>query len=204
MQRHPNNLRVVKLGGSLLTLPDLTYRIRKWIKLDPQHINLWVIGGGNLVEVVREFDRVHPMAPEFIHWFCVDLLAKTSELVLNLLPEFSLVDSQSTLERLSQDAQRTPGDFIVPPQLFYDRHISDCSLPQNWQTTTDSIAALLAKKVGAYNLTLLKSCEPPTSQSDIGLWAQMGYVDEHFADIAAEIPHIRSVNLRAETWAKHE
>ena len=48
-------LRVIKLGGSLLTLPDLRTRFEEWLKAQPLALNLLICGGGELVEAVRPY-----------------------------------------------------------------------------------------------------------------------------------------------------
>ena len=48
---HP--ARVVKLGGSLLTLPDLSYRLREWIAVQTPKTNIIIVGGGRVVDEVQ-------------------------------------------------------------------------------------------------------------------------------------------------------
>ncbi len=47
------SLRVIKLGGSLLTLPDWHERFLHWLAKEPPATNLLVIGGGELVDCLR-------------------------------------------------------------------------------------------------------------------------------------------------------
>jgi hypothetical protein len=70
------------------------------------------------------------------------------------------------------------------------------SLPHNWDTTTDSLAALLAQRVSAQELVLLKSCEVP-EQWRPGDRRAAEVVDRAFAGIAHGLTCVRLVNLRA-------
>lgn len=69
------------------------------------------------------------------------------------------------------------------------------SLPRDWTTTSDSIAARLAEALTADELVLLKSTSPPAqSLADL---AASGYVDRHFPVAAARLTALRFINLKA-------
>jgi hypothetical protein len=77
-------------------------------------------------------------------------------------------------------------------------------LTHDWHSTSDSIAARLARVLNADELVLLKSTELPAG-SDWCVAADQGFVDEHFHRLAAELPGVRWVNLRQlETHAAAE
>ena len=47
-------MRVIKLGGSLLDLPDLGVRLTRFLhELTPQDSSLILVGGGPIVDAVR-------------------------------------------------------------------------------------------------------------------------------------------------------
>ena len=46
-------IRVVKVGGSLLDLPQLPQKLRMWLAAQSPAHNVLVVGGGPLVEQVR-------------------------------------------------------------------------------------------------------------------------------------------------------
>lgn len=159
---------VVKIGGSLLLRPDLGTAIENWLERrlerrlsDPgpeMQVNL-VVGGGAIIDAIRQLDAIHSLDRVSLHWQCIAALRQTSEIVAGLIPNCVVIDS-----RKSFDAHRrstaTASRFVIIPDTFYHRASGDC-LPCDWTTTSDSVAALLAKKIGADQLVLLKSCNIP-------------------------------------------
>lgn len=203
-------IRVLKLGGSLLDLPDLPDRVRRWQRAFPGTLDLWVVGGGQMVDSVRNLDRIHAFNASFIHWLCIELLEHTGKLVHRLLPEFSWVPTAGELERLcSQHHDRHSAIVAVP--AFYgpetkcqvvtpQGNTSNLSeLPETWETTSDSLAALLAVSVGARECILFKSSSPPEHCRTPSQWAEAGMVDPAFPALVSAIDEVALVNLR--TWA---
>jgi aspartokinase-like uncharacterized kinase len=182
--------RVWKLGGSLLSLPDLRLRLLGLLgSVDSSVHELIVVGGGKAIDAFRELNAVHHFDDSFVHWRCVDLLSITAQLLTQVLPEFELIQSPDELQSLLGSENRRHA--IVDVRSFYAP--GETSLPENWSTTTDSIAALLTHRIGA-ELVLLKSCSRPS-----GSWktaASAGFVDDHFPAMASKLNQVQAVNLR--------
>ncbi|MEM7558752.1 MAG: hydantoinase/oxoprolinase family protein, partial [Planctomycetota bacterium] len=51
-----SEVRVVKVGGSLLDIPNLGDRLASWLSQQPRAVSLFVVGGGGLVDAVRDLD----------------------------------------------------------------------------------------------------------------------------------------------------
>lgn len=191
--------RVLKLGGSLLTLSDWPSRLRSWLAANPSVCNLFVVGGGELVEAVRTLDSIHRLDETFVHWLCIDLLDATAQIAERLLPEFGSVTSSLELSQFLQ----APGtaahsrSAIVRVGAFYDRQTAAPSMPQDWSATSDSLAALLAKLCGAHELVLFKSVPALAPMSTASQLVQANIVDRAFDRVAADLPRIRVVNLRS-------
>jgi aspartokinase-like uncharacterized kinase len=166
---------VVKIGGSLLLRPDLANALRRLIteRFADAQVNL-VVGGGAMIDAFRQLDSIHSLDPVEIHWQCVTALRHTGEIVARLLPDCVIIDSIESYN-LHRQLQRRAGWFVVIPEVFYHRDSGD-SLPCDWTTTSDSIAALLAKKIDAEKLILLKSCDVPRN-IDLHEAAQLNIVD---------------------------
>jgi hypothetical protein len=63
-------VRVVKLGGSLLNWRETPAKIAAWLATQPQARNVWVIGGGEFVDLVRRWDETTPLnEQEHLDWF---------------------------------------------------------------------------------------------------------------------------------------
>lgn len=132
-----------------------------------------------MVEAVRQLDSIRPMRSESVHWLCVELLHASFVICCDWFPDWDAIAEPSELQRQLDASGRIPSIAWVSPQAFYTSR-SD-QLPEDWRTTTDSIAALLARLVDADELVLLKSCVVPESISAEELVAD-GVVDSAFID----------------------
>lgn len=187
--------RVVKVGGSLLARPDLNRVLTQWLDRQAMAETLVVVGGGGLVDAIRELDANRPGDPVETHWLCVDLLGMTFRLMSTWFP-WPII---TTREQLQHGLSRGFSDHsptLVAVHSFYRRDQDDenKTLPQNWQTTSDAIAALLALRVDADELVILKSCEIAPSLRIDELTAR-GILDEAMPAIAPSIRKIRVESL---------
>lgn len=197
------SVRVVKLGGSLLDQPDIGAKLRTWLTREGKAKTLIVVGGGELVEAMRDLDRLHSFETEAVHWWCVDLLSTTAAVFVSMLGNVPLLRSGSDLDDYLEGQDLLA---VVEVSSFYGPQLREAALPSSWDTTTDSIAALLCQQVNACELVLMKSCEveqdtvePVKNSHDmetIQHWSISGVVDAAFPAISAQLPRIRCVNLR--------
>lgn len=183
-------LRIVKVGGSLLELPDLAERLQRWLSQQSPATNVLLAGGGVLADEVRRWDERFQLGQAGSHWLCVDLLDVTAGLLSALLPEARLCrDYQAML-----DGHPT---FVFAPAHFLreqEARLAGLPLPQSWDVTSDSIAARLAEVLTAEELVLLKSSLPTSHAAE--------YVDRHFAQAAGCVPKVRLVNLRDSAFSE--
>lgn len=218
--------RVLKLGGSLLLLPDWPRRLTSWLELHPAPLNLLLVGGGQIVDAVRELDAQHDLPTAFAHWLCIDLLSATARIAGQLLPSFPLLTTPAELQQVMGDRRlnESPGrehedgsrptlrqsnSYIVVVSCFYHTPATlaaaranvgdvppvDCPLPENWDTTSDSLAAWLASLVGAGELVLFKSTAPSSEHLTPQAWVDQAIVDASFADILPPKTSATIVNL---------
>ncbi len=218
--------RVLKLGGSLLLLPDWPERLTAWLEAHPAPLNLLLVGGGQIVNAVRELDAQHDFHITFVHWLCIDLLSATARIAGQLLPAFPLITSPAKLQQVVRDgcldesAGRKNGDssqpalqhsqtYIVDVSCFYRAPVAlsaqganavempaaKCPLPENWDTTSDSLAAWLASLVGATELVLFKSTTPADEYQTPRAWVEQAIVDAAFADVLPPTVSVTIVNL---------
>lgn len=216
--------RVLKLGGSLLLLPDWPHRLTTWLEAHPAPLNLLLVGGGQIVDAVRELDAQHDLPITFSHWLCIDLLSATARIAKQLLPAFPLLTTQAELQQVVRDERlnKSPGSidsssatprhtltYIVDVSCFYsvpaalsaqtadagDMPTIACPLPENWDTTSDSLAAWLASLVGATELVLFKSTTPASEYQTPQTWVEQGIVDAAFADVLPPMISATIVNL---------
>lgn len=191
-------IRVVKVGGSLLDLPDLPQRLRKWLAAQTRAHNVLVAGGGPLVEQVRTWHADCAIDETAAHWMCVDLLTITAHLLHAWLPEFPLVEDDALLcQRVGENGVTIFGP--APWMRHSEPGLPGRWLPTHWETTSDSIAGRLAVALRADELVLLKS-ELPRHKAgrELSSLAAVGYIDTILAQMAPELPPTRLVNFRTD------
>jgi aspartokinase-like uncharacterized kinase len=184
---------VVKIGGSLFDLPDLGPRLETWLG-GPQSFVL-VPGGGPTTDVVRDLDCTHRLGEEAAHWLALRSLSLNAWFLSTLLPGWN----PQVVERAEDcgPCWRTGALPVFDCYAFAlnDEGLPGC-LPHRWSVTSDSLAARVARVLGAGELILLKSVTIPERMD----WAEAGregLVDSYFATAAQGIPSVRAINFRA-------
>jgi aspartokinase-like uncharacterized kinase len=187
---------VVKVGGSLFSLPGLGPRLRDWLdelRRGRESVNVILVpGGGATADVIRALDVCHKLGEETSHWLALRVLSLNAHVLAGLLPE----------ARLTQRVQECSGLSILDPHEFAraDEGHAGC-LPHVWSATSDSVAARVAVVAGARELILLKSVTlaPPID------WEKArrdGHVDPVFSQVSSHAQPelaVSVVNLR--TWS---
>ena len=171
---------VVKVGGSLLAVPNWPDLAAELVRMRSSRRNvIVVVGGGTIVDGLRMIDAAAPQRADVAHFLAIDLLGTTARLVARALG-LPLVGAPGADPAAVLDA---------PPWLAAaDRH---ARLPIGWHVTSDSIAALVAAETGG-DLLLAKRVAPPPSVDEdriTGL-ARAGWVDDHFPTAAAGLARI--------------
>ena len=181
-------LRIVKLGGSLLHVADLTTRFSHWLRLQSPAKTILIVGGGKFADVIRELDTVHMLGDETTHWLCIQQLDISAQILASLLPQAALIHGIGRSELL-------PVLSVLSVESFMRDHepsVPGTPLHSSWRSTTDSIAARVATYCAADELVLLKPC--PFLPADYTAAAREGLVDEDFP-VAAKDLTVRWVNL---------
>ncbi len=187
-------IHVVKLGGSLLDLPELIGDVLpRFLDAYVTASALLVIGGGRAADLVREYDRLHGLNETDGHWLAVRAMALNSHFVATSL------NRPSRLVNHLRDAKRAwdQGDLaVVDPIAWLEEHeAAGFGVPHRWSFTSDSIAAHIATRVGAVRLTLLKSTSPQ-QPCDVAQAVAAGIVDTEFEQASRDVPLIDLINLR--------
>lgn len=188
-------LRVVKLGGSLLDMPDLAARLRAWLAAQTSGRAILVIGGGAHVDAIRRAQGIHHFSDSAAHWLAIRAMALQAEMMRSILPEAEFLVDVSMPQPRGPAAGTQLG--ILEPWRFM-REVDarrKAPLPESWDVTSDSIAARVAELSAADELILLKSAlAPSASLEDL---AAAGYVDRFFPQAAKKLQVVRLVDLRA-------
>lgn len=196
------NARVIKLGGSLLDASEWPDAFRRWLARRPPMPNVLIVGGGALAEAIRRWDRIHSLAPHDAHWLAIGTMALTARLAGKLLPEAAWTDDWRAVLDFASGADLKQAILIFDPSRFLETiepMLDGEPLPQNWDVTSDSIAARIARLLGCRELVLLKSCLPGPDVTSLDRAAESQYVDRTFPRFARDLPQVRFVNLRDES-----
>ncbi|MFO0879393.1 MAG: hypothetical protein U0840_18760 [Gemmataceae bacterium] len=176
---------VIKLGGSLLNLPNLHERLLNF--LHALYTSTWLIvpGGGASADVIRDLDRTHHLS-EAAHWLALRACTLNAHLLHHWLPHAPLVSEPVGFR----------GQGILDPFTFCQRDEGQPdALPHTWEATSDSVAARVAGLAQA-DLLLLKSIAlPPPIDWDEA--ARAGHVDPLFPHLVRrDRLRVRVINLR--------
>jgi (4-(4-[2-(gamma-L-glutamylamino)ethyl]phenoxymethyl)furan-2-yl)methanamine synthase len=196
-------VRVIKLGGSLLSRAETPIRIRNWLNQLKPMKNIWIVGGGSIVDAVRHFDSLFPLDESVAHWICLDSMSINARLVQSWFPDWPIV---------AQFNEENPGpcgdqnENILLDLAQWLRHCDNArrrstgelgkleSLPESWSVSSDTCAAYVAERIGAQELILLKSCSSDPDHDFCEL-AQAGIVDSEFPAHVQAIASVQIVNL---------
>ena len=187
MPRETNPISVIKIGGSLLDWGQIRARLQSWCDEKSSTRMVFVVGGGQLADQVREWSDRFLLDSRAAHWNCIEMMQINASLVGSWFPTWSVVDEFSKL------AATPPSLRVVfrPRAWLCDQNNP---LPESWKVTSDSIAARIAFELQAEELVLLKSTDPPHNPTVRSL-VRAGYVDDFFPQAVRDRP-VRLVNLR--------
>ncbi len=201
------SLTILKLGGSLLDLPDVVLRISALIRRHEIAQPLIVPGGGEAADLVRAWSVRFSLSELAAHWLAIEAMSLNARL---LAAADCAVQTDHALQLVSTRAaavealakNRLPVfDAAAGLRCAEVQEIDDCgappaeALPQSWNVTSDSIAAWLALRWQANSVWLLKSVGTDGKTCDE--LAAAGAIDQHFATCACAVREILWVNLRS-------
>ncbi|MBX3441826.1 MAG: hypothetical protein KF774_05425 [Planctomyces sp.] len=195
----PSTGRVVKIGGSLIDLPDLRERLGALCERLQGRPLAIVAGGGASADLVRDWDRRFQLHEEAAHWLALRAMRLNEHLLAALLPGARVVERWEALA----DAWSSQATVIlgVAPLLRAAEARGEPTPPHAWDVTSDSLAAWFAGRLGA-RLVLVKSIDCPDGSAEAA--SASGAVDRAFPDTASAGLAVDWVNLRAATPAPRE
>lgn len=199
-------LSIVKIGGSLLDLPDLTVRLAALLEQLDEPVAL-LVGGGSAADAVRHWATVFEIDESVSHWLAVDSLSLTARLVSELLNRDGAVQGRGT------EAAIVVNDWPAACEVVKNGSIPvlnprgllspvdgepGIELPESWAATSDSIAAAIAIRWNVPQLLLCKSVDVPLD-GVLGDQATVDSlpVDDWFGQLAPDLAKIQWCNLRS-------
>ncbi|TWT32116.1 amino acid kinase family protein [Blastopirellula retiformator] len=200
------NLRVVKLGGSLFDLPDLGRRLNLWLSQQPPKPTVLIAGGGMFTDGVRKFDCWHQLDSIDSHRLAMHSMSLSAYALSLLMPNAAFVSGfdavRSKLAIVASDECSSTYVGVWDAIDYWVRKIEPglTEATLDWTLTSDSIAAVLARKWHADSFVLAKSRDQPAKPK--WEWSGDGIVDAQFAKLSASLD-VSWVNLRAPEYDDH-
>ncbi len=133
------------------------------------------------------------MDDETCHVTCIEAMFINATIVSSITgwPIQTLADYVT-----AADSTETAGEGLPPDTLIDCRNSADFEFRglsagcNSWQMTSDSMAAIIASKLGTTQLILLKSI-PPQESGGLEQLAKSGFVDDLFPRFAKELDFIQ-------------
>jgi len=168
---------VVKLGGSL----DGAGTIKNWADaLADSDVPLVICpGGGAFADQVRAAQSRWPIDDATAHRMAILAMEQTAHLLCGLRPSLRKVASLKTLLPLNRPDE---GCFVWFPASDL---INDPEIPSTWDVTSDSLAAVLARRIGADGLALVKSAPLPEVSTHVSSLQRVGLLDAAFDEFGS-------------------
>lgn len=171
---HGSGLCIVKLGGSLIHAAAL----RSWLTAAVERLTpcLIVPGGGPFADAVRAAQARLGFADLAAHRMAILAMQQYGLLLQALEPRLRLVERDREIRALARG--QAAGVWL--PWAMAGR---DASLPASWAVTSDSLALILATRLRAARLLLVKAAPLPAGR-DLADLAALGLIDPAFPGLA--------------------
>ena len=150
-QRHsPDGMSVIKVGGSLATIPHALDQVcAELTRASQDHRLLVVPGGGPFADAVREFERKVGMSSDAAHWMAILAMDQYAHVLAGRIPGAVLVEEPGAVAETVAPGRAA---VLAPSRWMRSADV----LPHTWEATSDSIAAFVAGALDATRLILIK------------------------------------------------
>ena len=157
---------VVKMGGSLYSSPHLQEWINELAAISQQTIVI-VPGGGPFAEQVRDADAKWGLADDVAHHMAVLGMQQFGYMLTSLNANIASIESFRDVVG--------KGTYVWLPSKDVN---TECHYPEDWQTTSDSLAIWLACQLSAQHLCLVKSADIKKTTEQL---VNSDLVDDYFS-----------------------
>jgi aspartokinase-like uncharacterized kinase len=145
---------IIKIGGSVFAnCRDSIQPLFKTISALGRNFRLVVTpGGGSFADEVRRVYKELNLSESTAHWMAILAINQMAFMINEFLEGSRVVFDVSDARRVTK-GHRVP--ILAPFRLMFNRD----PLPHTWDVTSDSIAAYIAKSMGARLLILVKDVD---------------------------------------------
>ena len=165
-------MQIIKIGGSLLTSPQLTACLKEISQ--QQNKTIIVPGGGGFADQVRKAQQYWQFNDKIAHEMALLAMQQTALVFHGLQSKLPIVSSGSEINKALQQ------NNVVIWSVNMN-WLNQSNLKASWDISSDSIAAWLAKQLGAQRLVLIKSAIIPQAFTLKSL-ADAGIIDNGFIE----------------------
>ena len=172
-------MRVIKLGGSLMQGPWL----RAWLGVASRCPDAVIVpGGGMFADAVREAQDFWEFSEDVAHRMALLAMDQFGLMLAAMDPRLVPVSNAAMIPSLV-GIGHIP--VWLPATELTDGHPE---VHESWDFTSDSLSLWLAATLGAEELILIKSTDPPGGHPAIQQLADRGIVDAAFPALLARFP----------------
>lgn len=198
---------VLKIGGSLFQKPNLRKTLDLLLSATAGQmltkecqIDI-VAGGGQMVDIIREWDQTQNLGQETSHRLAVHAMDITADFlgkVLEVATFTPKLDKKTLSISKGQDfgdqtcknqgsGQSQKGEIasrvVKLGRILTENAAQVKEIPQNWEVSSDSIALWYAQNTGFGKLFLAKSLDPLEEKIGLDKMTSLGWVDPYFATL---------------------
>ena len=88
-------VHIVKLGGSLLSWPEMPHRLADLLAASPARRPLLIVGGGAAADIVRDWHQAHAFDDDIAHTLAIEAMTLNAQLLVTLLPGAKIVSDHA-------------------------------------------------------------------------------------------------------------
>ena len=163
---------VLKLGGSWLKNRKLNDLLQRLILYNDSNIIL-VVGGGIFADAVRLSQKFLKFDDKFANYLAIKATENYAESINSIFPEIKLTKKLNELKKKDGLKIWLPGETLKNERTFI----------KNWDSTSDSIACWLGKKISAKGVIFVKSLNFETNQKyNLRDLQKRGILDENISN----------------------
>lgn len=173
---------VVKLGGSLIQQPTGLRALAQALATAPRELRVVVVpGGGPFADAVRKCQTSLNLDDVTAHDMAIAAMGLFGRILVRLTGGLAGYGADG----VAAGARRTGPPLIWLPDPEHDAR----SVPQDWESTSDTLALWLADRIGANQLILVKSA-PAADDGDPDRLAALGIVDANYPRLCRQTPSV--------------
>tara|TARA_B100000989_G_scaffold174978_1_gene131197 strand:- start:515 stop:1123 length:609 start_codon:yes stop_codon:yes gene_type:complete len=163
---------VLKLGGSWLKNRKLNDLLQYLILYNNSDIVL-VVGGGIFADAVRLSQKFLKFDDQFANYLAIKATENYAESINSVFPEIRLTKNLNELKKKDGLKIWLPGETLNNESTF----------TKNWNSTSDSIACWLGRKISAKGVIFVKSLNFEKNQSfNLRDLQNKGILDENISN----------------------